>query len=83
MLPLQFNEITQNTVFDSAIFGRNSCSNLTSLVAYKTILVHITICSFVKKCIQINWTYKPVKEMISNDNIMILTLRIPMYTLIQ
>ena len=40
MLPLQFKEVTQNTVFDSAIFGRNSCSNLTSLVAYRTILVH-------------------------------------------
>ena len=91
MLPLQFNEVTQNTdskvlkliVFDSANFERHSCSNLTSLVASRTILV--TICSFCqkKKCIQINWTCKPVKAVISNDNIVILTLNIPIYTLIQ
>ena len=34
-------------VFDSANFGRHSCSNLTSLVAYRTILV--TIWSFCQK----------------------------------
>ena len=58
MLPLQFKVVTQNTVskvlklivFDSANFGRHLYSNLTSLVAYGTIL--ITICNFVKLCIQ-------------------------------
>ena len=69
MLPLKF-KVTQNTdiVFENANFVKYSCSNLTSVVSCRTILV--TICSFCQqqKCIQINWTCKPVKAVISNDN---------------
>ena len=41
------SKVLKLIVFDSANFGRHSCSNLTSLVAYRTILV--TICSFCQK----------------------------------